>query len=456
MPAAPPRMTTIRQLVLSLMWFAISFLWGSFLAVVIPFLLVPEHPGPGNPLLVDPGHKNTALALLEGLGLILAMTIQPAAGALSDRFRSRWGRRRPIIVVGAAGACVSLALIDIAPTFWILVGVYCLLQFAMNTSQGAYQGLLPDTVPGEQRGEASGFLGLATLAGQVAGVVATIALPPRVISLVAAALIALSVFITVTVIHEEPAAAAPPAGPSIGRWRAFMGYFAEFRRYPDFCWVVASRFAAYTGLAGIQRFASFYLEDTYKGHYQLFGLTLSGPNAAQQATGATFAVVILFGLLATYPAVKVSARVGRRPVLIAACLMGALGSTLFFFATSLSEVVVFALFVGVAFGMLVSVDWAYMSDLAPKARSGKFLGFSNVATAGSQALAPTLMGPVIDHFNRTSAHDGLAGTAGYSVLFAVSAVFFLTGGLVLSRVRAHHIPEADEPIPVIEQIPVVV
>lgn len=50
--------------------------------------------------------------------------------------------------------------------------------------------------------------------------------------------------------------------------------------------------------------------------------------------------------------------------------------------------------VGVAWGMLVSVDWACMVDLAPRDRPGKFLGFSNVASAGSQAAAPFVLGPV--------------------------------------------------------------
>ncbi len=432
------------------MWFAISFLWGAFLNVVIPFLLVPEHPGPGNPLLVDPASKNTTLAIMEGFGLVLAMTIQPAAGALSDRFRSRFGRRRPIIVVGAAGACLSLLLIDVAPTFWILVGFYCLLQFFMNAGQGAYQGLLPDAVPSEQRSDASGFLGVATLGGQVAGVVASLFLAPRAIAVAAAVIIGLSAFLTVMLIHEEPSTGVAQSRDSVWTPRALGEYFREFRKYPDFCWVVASRFAAYTGLAGIQRFASNYIRDTYAGDYNLFGIHMS---TGQQAASATFGVVILFGLLATYPAVKLSGRIGRRRVLVAACLMGALGSGLFFLATSLTQIVCFAVFIGIAFGMLVSVDWAYMSDLAPRSRSGKFLGFSNVATAGSQALAPTLIGPVIDHFNASSGSAGHAGTGGYQVLFVMSTFFFLLGGAILFKVRAQRIPEAGDDAEILDVAP---
>ena len=89
------RISTARQLSLASFWFGISLLWGSFLAVVLPFILLPEHPGPGNPALVAASDKNTALAVLEGLGLVLAIVLQPAAGALSDRLRTRWGRAVP-------------------------------------------------------------------------------------------------------------------------------------------------------------------------------------------------------------------------------------------------------------------------------------------------------------------------------------------------------------------------
>jgi len=135
-----------RQLLLAVFWFGISFVWGALLAVTLPFLLVPEHPGPGNPSLVSPAAKNTALAVLESGGLLVAIVVQPAAGALSDRLRTRWGRRRPMIAVGATGAVACLLLVAGAPAFLFLVAAYCALQFCMNIAQGAYQGLLPDTV----------------------------------------------------------------------------------------------------------------------------------------------------------------------------------------------------------------------------------------------------------------------------------------------------------------------
>jgi MFS family permease len=80
-----------------------------------------------------------------------------------------------------------------------------------------------------------------------------------------------------------------------------------------------------------------------------------------------------------------------------------------------------------------------MADLAPRHRAGKFLGFSNLATAGAQAAAPTVLGPVIDVVTR-----GTSNTGGYKVVFIVAAFFFIIGALVLSRARAERIVDVDD------------
>jgi MFS family permease len=231
-------------------------------------------------------------------------------------------------------------------------------------------------------------------------------------------------------------AAAIALSRGVGALRA---YVAEFARHRDFCWVVFSRFLLLTGLAAVQRFAAYYVQDTYRGHYQLFGVHLP---SAQTATSILLAVLIFCGMLVTYPAVRLSDRIGRRRILVAAGVSGAAGSLLLFSATSLTQVVLYALFVALCFGAFVSVDWAFMADLAPRGRAGKFLGFSNLATAGSQAAAPALLGPVVDAVNRQT------GTGGYRVLFAASALFFLLGALALAKVRTGHPPDHEDDVSV--------
>lgn len=420
------RLSLPRQLTLAALWFGIAVLWQGVGAIALPFILSPDHPGPGNPSLVDPELKNTALAILEGCGLVIAMIVQPAAGAISDQFRSRYGRRRPFILLGGAVGVVCIALLAGAPSFFAVFLVYALLQIAMNIAQGAYQGLLPDTVPPDQRGSASGFLGLATLFGSVAGAVEAGVFAPRMATLIAAITVGLCVAITLGI--KEAPSTGPGQSTARRQWMQMLReYIREFAQYPDFCRVVLSRFLAFTALALFTRFSAFYIQDTFASHLSVFGIALG---SAHTATSALFAVLILVGICVTYPAVRLSDRTGRKTVVMGACVSGALGSLLLTFAPSLEIVMFEAVFIAIAFGSLISVDWAFMTDLVPSEKTGKFLGFSNLATAGAQAIAPTFMGPVIDAVNSHSTVH-----LGYRLMFVVAAIFFAGGALILQTLK---------------------
>ncbi|MGC8460221.1 MAG: MFS transporter [Candidatus Dormibacteria bacterium] len=430
--------TILRHVVVASMWFGISFLWGSFLAIVLPFLLVPQHITAGNPALVSPDFKNSALAILEGFGLVFALVVQPAAGAFSDTLRTRWGRRRPLIVIGVLVGVLGLISMEFTFNFVLMIVLYCILQCGMNVAQGAYQGLLPDAIPPSERSRGSGFIGIFQLLGQAAGTVSAGFIDPRPMCAVVGAVLLVILAITAFGVHEEPLPRhvndnpenlhRPPLSERI------LGYFADFRGHRDFLWVVLSRFSAYTGLAGIERFAANYLRDTYHGHFNLFGYTFTSD---AEATSLVVLTVLILSLVTTYPAVSLSKRIGRRKVLIVGSVSGGIGSLLLITAGSLSQAVLDATFLGICTGCMFSVDWAYMVDLSPKEKAGKFLGFSNIATAGSQAAVPTIMGPIIDAVNKHTA------AGGYIVLFAVSALFFFLGAAILSQVQHQAIGETD-------------
>jgi len=107
--------------------------------------------------------KNTALGIMRTAGLIIAMLVQPAAGLLSDRSTSHFGRRRPFIFVGVLLDLVFLAAIGLAGNYWALLIAVLLLQFSSNVSHGPLQGLIPDLVPEDERGRASGVKAIMEL-----------------------------------------------------------------------------------------------------------------------------------------------------------------------------------------------------------------------------------------------------------------------------------------------------
>ena len=117
------RANVLQMLVINAYWVGLSFMWNSLHPIVLPAVLlhfVPET------------QKNTYLGLLTFVGLVIAMLIQPLSGALSDRWASRWGRRRPLIVFGSLFDLIFLALLGWAGgSMWLVIG-YIGLQFSSN------------------------------------------------------------------------------------------------------------------------------------------------------------------------------------------------------------------------------------------------------------------------------------------------------------------------------------
>ena len=138
--------------------FAITALWQSLHSIILPQRLLD---------FVPETQKNTYLGLMTLTGLLLAMFVQPIAGAFSDRSGSKWGRRRPYILIGGVITLLILPGVGLAGSFAVLFAVYCLLQVASNTAQGPFQALIPDLAPPDKRGLASGVKALLEIVGGV-------------------------------------------------------------------------------------------------------------------------------------------------------------------------------------------------------------------------------------------------------------------------------------------------
>jgi MFS family permease len=142
-------------------WLGLSVLWGTLSTIVLPRLVEQ---------MVPAAVKTSALSLVAGLQALVSIIVQPMAGAASDRVATPWGRRRPFIFVGVLAQLVFLLLLARAGAFWVVLVAMLLIELASNTAQGPYQGLLPDIVPADCHGLASGLIGATQLAGQVIGV----------------------------------------------------------------------------------------------------------------------------------------------------------------------------------------------------------------------------------------------------------------------------------------------
>ncbi len=404
----------------SLFWLGITYLWGGMNGVILPKL---------NEELVPENYKGTLLGVITALGMLIAVIVQPAAGALSDISRHRWGRRRPFILVGGVLVVIGLFLMALMSIYfhnwWILLAAYCFLQMADNIAQGAYQGFIPDSVPEGRRGIASGAMGIAQLIGNVSGVAgATYFIDqkqPSIAILLIMIVFALTLIPTLFLVKEKALTSPPPAN----RWQVVRGTVREFLQHRDFVRFIISRLFVLTAIATISLFALYFLQDvigikegSLTGSYSLMLL-----------------VVVGFSLISIFPAAWLSDKIGRKKLVIIACVIGMVGTLLLSIARDMTQVVIFASILGVATGSFNSIDWAFATDLIPKEAAGRFMGISNLAGAGSQALAALLGGTLRDGFNALG--ETYLGTKnlGYTALFVAGAIYFALGIYFLLKVK---------------------
>ena len=80
------------------------------------------------------------------------------------------------------------------------------------------------------------------------------------------------------------------------------------------------------------------------------------------------------------------------------CAIGAAGCLLLLAARTPTLLLLFGAVLGVGIGLFLTANWALANALAPAAAAGKFLGLTNLATAGAGAVG-RLQGPMIDLLN---------------------------------------------------------
>jgi MFS family permease len=91
---------------------------------------------------------------------------------------------------------------------------------------------------------------------------------------------------------------------------------------------------------------------------------------------------------------------------------------------------VFGSILGAGIGLFLTSNWALANSLAPETEAGKYLGLTNLATAGSGALA-RLEGPALDWLN--AAQPG--AWIGYKGLFIFGAFTILLSAFFLKKIE---------------------
>jgi MFS family permease len=420
--ARPTEALPLRQLFqLSFYWLGINTIMGGLGVVVqtrIPALVPAPWDGP-------------AIALQSVLTMLMAAAIQPTIGALSDYTITRWGRRKPYIAIGATLDVVFLIGVGLSNSYITLVAFLILVQFSSNFAQGPFQGYVPDLVPKRQVAFASALVGIMQTAGFVLGTVIItygVTTDDYLLPLLFLGIIELATAIGTLLWVREGRRARDRQGRS---WRSIArsAWGTDILREKSFLNLVISRLMF---LAGINMLLGFYII------FMRRSLAIP-PDQEAFWIPVTAGLVALLTLIATIPSARLSDRVGRKPVIYAACAIGAAGMAVTAFAPSIELFVVGVVAIGVASGTFLAVDWALMTDIIPKAASGRYMGISNIAVVAAGPFASVIGGLLLFVFG-----GEVRSGDGPRAAFAAAILLFLLAAFYLRRVDVR---PREEPLP---------
>lgn len=376
--------------------------------------------------LIWPIFNNYVPIFLKGFGLsatligfvmtwdnYINMFVQPIVGERSDRTHTRFGRRKPWLMVGAPLAAFFFIFIPQASSIVTIMFVILLTNLSMALFRSPTIALLGDLFPASQRSTANGIINLmggvgAILAFLVGGALYALG---RITPFVFGALVMLAAISTVVLFVREPEAAASPADEE----KSSGGVLQNLREVLQ----NSDRSGVYILLAILFWFTGYNAIDTWISSFGKFTLGIDEGQMSMYSSALALSFVV-FAL----PGGMIASRFGRRRVilvgltgLVLLCLYGLLVSN----AVSL---LLFLIPAGM-FWALVNVNSLPMVyDVGGDGRTGAFTGLYYLAASIAAIAGPQIMGFLIDWTGDN-----------YRMMFIFAAIFMALAAWCMKQVH---------------------
>ncbi len=365
--------------------------------------------------LLDPGNA-AALGLIIGAGSVVTLVTAPLTGILSDRLRTRWGRRRPFTVAGILIGVVAIAVMSLAPTVLILALGWVLANLGWGTALGSISNIQADRLAPSQRGKVGAFTGVVT---QVAPVTGILLVSPFTADIVLAmwlpALIGLPLVLAfVLFVHEEDTRAMTFDGRlTFGGILRSYGY--RPRDFPDFSWNWLGRFFFFAGITFTSTYSTFFFAVRLGIPLQDIAPVVALMSAI--GTGVSAVGAIASGWM--------SDRVGRRrPFVLVAVVLFAAGTVVSALSFSLLPLIIGGVLSSLGVAVFLAINQAMVLDVLPhrETQAGRFMGITSFSQKIPSALAP-LVAPLILTAGMTD---------NYALLYLTAGTLVLAGGLLIT------------------------
>ena len=380
-------------------FFGISVIWSVYNSYVPVFLK-------------EFGLASAIVGFIMTLDNIFAITIQPYIGFLSDRTRTRLGRRMPYILGAAPVAALFFSLIPLAGNLWLMLAAIVAMNIAMAVHRTPTIALMPDITPSEYLSKANGIInfmgGVGALLAFFGG--ALLYDMDRSLPFLFAAVLLLASSLLIVFAIKEPDVPRSSGGEETGALRDMLKTLRGVFRDPEPSTrgILLAIFAWFFAYGAIEAFFTSY------GKWHL-GIKES---TASMILGLFALTFILFSI----PSGFLASRIGRKKTILA----GLAGLTVLMSIPLFTDNVML-----VSAAMLLGgVMWAFVNvnslpivvDLAPRELIGGYTGLYYLFEMAALIISPPFAGLLIDIF-------------GYTSIFAWAVAWMIIAALFMGMVK---------------------
>ena len=359
------------------------------------------------------GRSTIVTNAIMSIDNVLAVFLLPLFGTLSDRTRTRFGKRTPFILFGTVAAVAMMVILALLTEYESFAGFFvCLmiLLVVMSVYRSPAVAYMPDVTPKPLRSKGNAVINLV---GYIGGIFATIAMTLEVksttlgdgsieynsfipIFMTIAVFMLITVLIMVFTLNENKIVREANIGETAEE-RARSGEKLPKPVMRSLLFILASVFLWFTAYNGVTTSFSRYFENRY-------GIDAGG--SSMYLTVATVAAIASF-----VPLGVISSKLGRKKtillgiILMTVCYLG-------IFAMPSAGIAMYAVFA------LIGIGWAGINvnsfpmvvEMCHSSDVGKYTGYYYAFSMAAQIFTPLFSGVLITKL-------------GYNILLPYAAVF---------------------------------
>ena len=373
-------------------------------------------------------------------GPITGIVVQPIIGALSDNTRTKFGRRRPYMLISTLFA--SVALVIFPNTVKIVNHLQNLLPFqlnplmplilaaimiwiidaSVNSAQGPYRALIPDNMPTEQHSVANSYLSFAIGLGSVitAGTAPflkwafNIQMSVSAQFIMAAVAFSLGMLWTCLTIKEvqtssEQETAKEEKTARISFAKRFKDFFACSPEIAKICTV---QFFTWIGIMCMFIYFTQYTVHTVFGVPDLTSVPedlrsefLQTVTKATNFSSVCFAIFNFICFAVSLPIGILSSKFGNKNIHSAALFLMAVSFFAMATTTDTTLIRIFMAVAGIGWASTLALPFAILTRFIGKGSEGSVMGIFNMFIAAPQILVCTLVAWFINHSSFTGADN---------------------------------------------------